>query len=41
MRVKFIVSVEALATEAAFRMSFEPALIYGSRVVIAEFFMLL
>jgi hypothetical protein len=40
MCVKFIIAVEPLSTEAAFRMAFEAALIDGSGVVVAKFLVL-
>jgi len=40
MGVKLIVTVESLPTKATFRMTFETALVNGSRIVIAEFLML-
>jgi hypothetical protein len=36
MSVELVVSVEAPPTKAAFRMSFEPALIYIAWIIIAE-----
>lgn len=41
MCVKFVIAVEALSTEAAFGMTFEPTLIHRSRVIVAKFLMLL
>lgn len=38
--IKLIVAVESFSTEATFGMTFEAALIYSTRVVIAEFLML-
>lgn len=41
MCIEFVVAVEALSTEAAFGMTFEPTLIHRSRVIVAKFLMLL
>jgi len=40
MSVKLIVTIESLPTEATFRMTFETALVNGSRIIVAEFLML-
>lgn len=36
MRVKFVVAIEPLGTETAFRMTLEPALVYCAWVVVAR-----
>lgn len=41
MRVKLVVSVEALTAESTFRVSLKTALVDRARVVVAEFLMLL
>lgn len=40
MGVELIIAVESLSAEATLRMALETALVHGSRVVVAEFFML-
>ena len=40
MSVKLIVAIEALSTEATFRMSLEATLIYCSRVIVAKLLVL-
>lgn len=41
MRVEFVIAVEALSTEPTFGMTFEPTLVHSSRIIVAEFLMLL
>jgi len=40
MSIKLIVAIESFSTEATFGMTFETALIYGTRVIVAELLML-
>lgn len=40
MDVQFVVSIESLPTETAFRMSLEPALVDSARVIISKLLML-
>ena len=40
MGVEFIVSVKSLATKSTFGMAFETGLVYGSRIIVAKFFVL-
>jgi hypothetical protein len=39
MRVKFVVAIEALSTEATFGMTFESTLIDRTGIIIAKLFM--
>lgn len=40
VRIKFIITIETLATKATFRMSSETALVDGTWLVVADLFML-
>ena len=40
MCVQFVIAIESLPAEATLRVALETALIHGSRVVVAKFFML-